>query len=215
VNLKKNLESVKKNITNQTLIIATKYVDSAEIYELYQLGIRDFGENRVADMLRKKIALNELPIRWHFIGHLQSNKVRQVINHIDVLHSLDSLKLAEQIQKERHGLIECFIEIKLTDEPNKTGILPSELHAFVQSIGKYDIIKIVGLMGMAEANGEASKIRQSFEFLRSLRDEIRDSHIPYAPCEFLSMGMSDDYLIAIKCGTTHLRLGSIIFRSEE
>jgi len=213
--LKENLNKVQQNLTNQTIVVATKYVDFPVIQELYDLGIRDVGENRVADMLRKQAALPHLPIKWHFIGHLQTNKVKSMINQIDCLHSLDSLKLAEAIQRNRHSKLDCFIEVKLTDEPNKTGITPLELLDFVNNLEHYDIINIIGLMGMAEANGTKSQVYQSFNRLRELRDLVRALHHPYSPCDFLSMGMSDDYQIAIQCGATHVRLGSILFRSEE
>ncbi len=215
MNLKSNLDFVKKTLTTQTLIVATKYVDYPVIQELFNLGVKDVGENRVQDMLRKKNALLNLPIRWHFIGHLQSNKVKSMINQIDCLHSLDSLKLAENIQNERKEKLDCFIEVKLTSEPNKTGVSPDLLCDFVKKLERYDIINIVGLMGMAEANGTETDTFDSFNRLRALRDEIRLLHLPYAPCEYLSMGMSDDYLIAIACGATHVRLGSILFRNEE
>lgn len=215
MNLQKNLEIVKKNLHGQIIIAATKYVDADVIRQLYDLGITEVGENRVQDFLQKKDKLHDLPIKWHFIGHLQTNKVRMMINQIDCLHSLDSLKLAQVIQQYRQTILPCFIEVKLTDEPNKTGIAAEDLIQFVQSLSQYDIISIVGLMGMAKANGTEEEVESSFKLLKKLREEVQSLNLPYAPCHSLSMGMSDDYQIAVKCDSTHLRLGSILFRNEE
>ncbi|PKL01556.1 MAG: YggS family pyridoxal phosphate-dependent enzyme [Tenericutes bacterium HGW-Tenericutes-1] len=213
--IQKNLDTIKPFLNGQTIIAATKYVEADKIKELYTLGIDNIGENRVQDFLRKFDLLTDLPIKWHFIGHLQTNKVKMMINKIDYLHSLDSLKLANAIQKERMTQLPCFIEVLLTNEPNKTGILPSEVFDFVQSLKQYDIISVVGLMGMAKANGSEAEVKKSFDQLRELRNEIANLNLPYAPCKWLSMGMSDDYQIAIECEATHLRLGSILFRNEE
>jgi PLP dependent protein len=215
MNLARNLEQVKSQLTTQTLIAATKYVDDGIMRELYHLGVVNMGENRVQDIIRKQEALKDLPIKWHFIGHLQTNKVALAINRIDCLHSLDSIRLAAEIQKTRVSPLDCFIEVKLTEEPNKTGVSPMELLEFVKQLPKYDIINIVGLMGMAEALGSIATIKKNFTLLHTLRDQVRLLGLRHAPCEWLSMGMSDDYKTAIECGTTHLRLGSILFRNEE
>ena len=210
-----NLNQIETHLLGQTIVAATKYVEAPTILELYACGIDNVGENRVQDFLRKYELLKEIPIKWHFIGHLQTNKVKMMINKIDYLHSLDSLKLANAIQKDRITILPCFIEVKLTDEPNKTGVLPSEVLHFVQSLKQYDIITVVGLMGMAKANGSKEEVKASFNLLRQLRDDIAKFNLTNAPCQWLSMGMSDDYQIAIECQATHLRLGSILFRSED
>lgn len=215
MNLKKNLEMITKNLHGQKIIAATKYVGSNVIHQLYDLGVTEVGENRVQDFIKKYDELENLPIKWHFIGHLQTNKVKMMINKIDYLHSLDSIKLAQVIQQYRQTLLPCFIEIKLTDEPNKTGIAPEDLIQFVQSLRQYDIISIVGLMGMAKAKGTKEEVASSFLHLKELRDIVQSLNLSYAPCHYLSMGMSDDYQIAIECESTHLRLGSILFRNEE
>ena len=215
MNLKNNLEKVKKLIQGQTIIAATKYVEDDVIRQLYHFGIQDMGENRVQDFLRKQEKLADLPIHWHFIGHLQTNKVKMVINKIDFLHSLDSEKLAIEIKRYRQEKLPCFVEVKLTDEPNKTGIQIDQVNEFIHSLSQYDIIQVVGLMGMAKANGTPEEVRNSFLSLKKLRDDIEKLKLPYAPCHYLSMGMSDDFQIALECQATHLRLGSILFRNEE
>ncbi|MFA5419653.1 MAG: alanine racemase, partial [Bacteroidales bacterium] len=138
MNLEKNLSEVKKNLTGQTIIAATKYVEADTIRSLFHLGISDMGENHVQALLQKQPLLSDLPIRWHFIGHLQTNKVKQVINQIDFLHSLDSLKLAAAIQKFRKTPLDCFIEINISHETAKTGMNPEELTNFVHELAKYD-----------------------------------------------------------------------------
>src|SRR5690606_3387861 len=126
----KNLDKIRPFLKGQTIVAATKYVEADEIKALYACGIENVGENRVQDFLRKYDILSDYPLKWHFIGHLQTNKVKMMINKIDYLHSLDSLKLANAIQKERIAQLPCFIEVLLTDEPNKTGILPSDVLDF-------------------------------------------------------------------------------------
>lgn len=215
MNIQKNLDRVNPHLKGQIIVAATKYVDAEEIKQLYACGVDNVGENRVQDFLRKYDLLKSLPLKWHFIGQLQTNKVKTMINKIDYLHSLDRLNLAKEIQKERRTPLQCFVEVKLTDEPNKSGVLPSELRDFVQSLKQYDIISVVGLMGMAKANGTIEEVQSSFSQLRDLRNEIAQLKLPYAPCQWLSMGMSDDYQMAIEFEATHLRLGSILFRNEE
>lgn len=215
MDIQSNLEKVKRSTHGQVIIAATKYVDDDVIRQLFHLGVKDMGENRVQDFIRKQEKLIDLPIRWHFIGHLQTNKVKMVINKIDYLHSLDSEKLAIAINQYRQYKLQCFVEVKLTDEPNKTGIEIDQLNDFIHSLAQYDIIQVVGLMGMAKANGATEEVKESFQTLKTLRDNIEKLNLPYAPCHYLSMGMSDDYQIAIECQSTHLRLGSILFRNEE
>ena len=215
MNIAKNLEQVRNATQGVILIAATKYVTSQEIRQLYAAGQLDCGENRAQDLLTKQAQLLDLNIRWHFIGHLQTNKVPGVINRIVSLHSLDSLKLAESIQKHRLGKLPCFVEVLTSDEVGKTGVLPEETVKFVENCAQYDTIEVVGLMTVAPNTADPSRLREAFETVRRLRDQITAKHWHHAPCTFLSMGMSSDYELAITCGATHVRLGSILFRNEE
>jgi hypothetical protein len=215
MSIQENLARIRPDLLHQTIVAATKYVGAAEIRTLYALGITDMGENHAQALLEKQETLKDLPIRWHFIGHLQTNKVKAVINCIDCLHSLDSLRLAEEITKYRHTPLDCFIEVHISAESTKTGILPTDLPNFIDSLAKYDTIRVIGLMGMAENTEDISRIRANFMTLAQLRKQIESRHLAYAPCHDLSMGMSHDYKIAIECGATYLRLGSILFRKEE
>lgn len=215
MNIRANVEKVQKEITSQTIVAATKYVTFPAIRELYDAGIRHVGENRVHDFLEKKAKLGDLDLTWHFIGVLQSNKVKQVINEIDYLHSLDRMSLANEIQKYRFQPLSCFVEVHITDETTKSGISPDAVIDFCINLAKCDKIVVVGLMGMAPLTKDEASIRNSFSLLQSLQKQILSLNLQHAPCQFLSMGMSNDYRIAIEYGATHLRLGSILFQEGE
>jgi hypothetical protein len=209
------LPDLLRSLETVTLVAATKYVDSSMIRTLYASGIRDVGENRVQDMLKKQSELTDLPLRWHFIGHLQTNKVATMINRIVCLHSLDSLKLAQAIQSHRQGILDCYVEVNVAGEGTKSGIAPEETRSFVESLANYDTIRVIGLMGMGPNEASDAQVRQAFSTLRQLRDDLANCGFSHAPCTFLSMGMSGDYLIAIQEGSTCVRLGSILYRNEE
>jgi pyridoxal phosphate enzyme (YggS family) len=215
VNLPQNLARVRSLIGDATLVAATKYVGADVIRELVSLGIRDIGENRADAFLAKFEALGDLPVTWHFIGHLQSNKAKGVVEKISFLHSLDGLHLAAEIQKWRTSPLSCFVEVNISGEASKNGISPEKAEDFVRELGKYDRINVVGLMGMAAAGADSLSVEESFRLLAHCRDDIRDLGLAHAPCRFLSMGMSEDFGIAVRCGATHVRLGSILFRNEE
>ncbi len=183
---------------HETIICASKYFSAEEIKHFYKLGYRDFGENRVNDFLAKKSLLRDLDVSWHFIGHLQTNKVKKVINEIDYLHTLDSLHLAEAIQTLRNTPLSCFIQLNLTEEPQKSGVLLSNLGHFMNEMKKYDKIKPVGFMTMGKLD-DTVETERVFILLDELANQY---HLP-----FKSMGMSDDYELAIKHHTTHLRIG--------
>lgn len=210
---KANLQRIQEEAEEQSIIAATKYVGVEDIMELVDLGIHHIGENRVEAFLEKYEVLHDLDITWHFIGHLQSKKVKKVINKIDYLHSLDSENLANEIQKHRSLPLRCFVEVNISDESSKYGLNPEEVIEFCENMKKYDKIQVVGLMGMAELTEDENIIEKQFQTLVSVRDTCRNTlgmELPY-----LSMGMSNDYKVAIRNGATHLRLGSILFRNED
>lgn len=199
------LHSVPNNIT---LVAATKYVDSNEIKKLHEAGINNYGENRVDAFLDKYNCLLEYQdIHWHFIGHLQRNKAKLVVNKIEYLHSLDSIKLAEEIEKYRTTPLNVFIEVSINLEESKNGVPYYEVEEFIKSLKKFSKINVVGLMMMTVKVSDDKD--NQFHKLAVLRDELEkklDISLPY-----LSMGMSDDYLLAIKEKATHIRLGRILF----
>ena len=209
--IRKDIKDFLNTIPNDvTVVAATKYIDSFEMKDLFNSGISDFGENRVDSFLEKYDQLNNLHIIWHFIGHLQTNKAKLVINKINYLHSLDSLKLAEIINKNRETPLNCFIEVSVNKEENKNGVHIDNLINFVEAILKFKNIKLVGFMMMAIKDSNEFSLEKQFSKLKELKDQMENKFqikIPY-----LSMGMSDDYNIAIKCGATHIRLGRILYK---
>lgn len=202
-------EFIKTIPSNVTLVAATKYVDVDDMNELFRVGITNFGENRTDSFLRKHSLLNNREITWHFIGHLQRNKALDVINKIDFLHSLDSLKLAKVIEDHCTHKLKCFIEVSINLEENKNGVPYYEVENFVKELQKFSKIELVGFMMMAVKASDEESLDSQFKKLRELRDEIEKKlniKIPY-----LSMGMSDDYKSAIQEGATHIRLGRILY----
>lgn len=203
--IKEFLNSLPNNIT---VVAASKYVGVNDMKILLESGIHDFGENRVDSFLSKYESLKDSRIKWHFIGHLQRNKAKQIINCIDCLHSLDSIDLAKIIDKERNTSLDTFIEVSVNGEENKNGVPLSKIDDFVKQILQYPNIHLVGLMMMSEQNSEISYDMQ-FRKLRILKEQLEDKYKISLP--YLSMGMSEDYLYAIKEGATHIRLGRILF----
>ena len=191
-----------------TLVAATKYIDSGDMRILYNDGIKNFGENRVDSFVKKYDELSDLiDITWHFIGHLQRNKAKEVINKIDYLHSLDSIELAKKINVLRESPLNVFIEVSINLEESKNGVPYYEVESFIKEIINLDKIKIKGLMMMAYK--DSINPESEFRKLTNLRDELEQKlniKLPY-----LSMGMSDDYEAAIKAGATHIRLGRILY----
>ena len=191
------LDSV-KDYPKATVICASKYLTAPMMDEIYHAGIRHFGENHAQALLDKQNKLTLPDICWHFIGHLQTNKVKQIINQIEYLHSLDRIKLAEAIQTYRILPLNCFIEVNLGEEDTKTGIHPSDLTNFIQALKKYDKINVVGLMAMGILD-DVSKTQTIFKTLVSLKETHQ--------LKYVSMGMTDDYLMALSLGSDFVRVG--------
>ena len=195
-----------------TLVAATKYGDIDDLKDLYSNGVSNFGENHVDAFLDKYAALKDLDIKWHFIGHLQRNKAHLVLDKIDYLHSLDSLELAKVINKYRVTPLNCFIEVSINLEENKNGVPYYEVKEFIEECLKYPNINIVGLMMMAVSQSSEESLHTQFRKLKELQLDLEKElniSLPY-----LSMGMSDDYKIAIAEGATHVRLGRVLFNQD-
>lgn len=207
--LRKDIKQFLKTIPeNVTLVAATKYISKEEIVSLYENGIKNYGENRVDSFLDKYEYLKGYSdIKWHFIGHLQRNKAKLVINKIHYLHSLDSLELAKLIDKERETPLDTFIEVSINLEESKNGVRYYEIKDFVKEVLKYQKVHLVGLMMMA-VKGSLNTDEQ-FHKLAEVRDELEKEFNIKLP--YLSMGMSDDYVSALKEGATHIRLGRILY----
>lgn len=210
INLEINEHREKSNISTQPNVIAvTKYVTIERAKEAYQAGIRHFGENRLEGFKEKKEALPKDAV-LHFIGSLQSRKVKDVINDVDYFHALDRMSLAKEINKRAEHTISCFLQVNVSGESSKHGISLDEVNAFIEEIKQFENIKIVGLMTMAPYTDDNAYIQSLFRKLRTKRDEIKKLNLEYAPCEELSMGMSNDYPIAIEEGATFVRIGTKI-----
>ncbi|AGC90852.1 alanine racemase [Mycobacteroides abscessus subsp. abscessus] len=208
INLEINEHREKSNISTQPNVIAvTKYVTIERAKEAYQAGIRHFGENRLEGFKEKKEALPKDAV-LHFIGSLQSRKVKDVINDVDYFHALDRMSLAKEINKRAEHTISCFLQVNVSGESSKHGISLDEVNAFIEEIKQFENIKIVGLMTMAPYTDDNAYIQSLFRKLRTKRDEIKKLNLEYAPCEELSMGMSNDYPIAIEEGATFVRIGT-------
>ena len=206
--IRKDIDEFIKSIPSEVkLVVASKYLSSSEIAFLASKNILNFGENRTDAFLKKKDELKNLKnIKWHFIGHLQTNKAKEVINEIDCLHSLDSVKLANMIEKYRKEPLDTFVEVSINLEENKNGVPYYKLSNFIREILPLKKIHLVGLMMMAEK--DSIDTQEQFHRLRTLRDDLEEEFNIKLP--YLSMGMSDDYKEAIKEKATHIRLGRIL-----
>ncbi|MBS1747842.1 MAG: YggS family pyridoxal phosphate-dependent enzyme [Bacteroidetes bacterium] len=220
-----NIEAYKKlleecNAKKVTLVAVSKTKPVADILALYNLGQRDFGENYVQELIEKE---KQLPkdIRWHFIGHLQSNKIKQIISFVHLIHGVDSYKLLKEINKQAEKLnilSNCLLQIHIAQEETKFGLDENELKTIIGLVNEADDemklkhINIAGLMGMASFTDNMAQVRNEFKYLKSLqkRYSTKQFHLP-----FLSMGMTADYTIAIEEGSNMIRVGSLIFGERE
>ena len=205
--LRKELE--KKQVS---LVAVSKTKPSTDILELYDLGHRDFGENYVQEMVSKA---GELPkdIRWHYIGHLQTNKVKLIAPFVQLIHAVDSLKLLEEINKqgEKCGrVIDCLLQVHIAQEETKFGLNEEELNVLIEQFADEPLfnIRIAGFMGMASFTDDMSKVRQEFQNLKRIFDRLTTNDFRLTT---LSMGMSSDYKIAIEEGSNMVRIGSLLF----
>lgn len=215
MSIKDQVEVVKeslKDYPNVNLIAATKYMDIDQTRELVLSGITSLGENRTDMFLEKYEALSDLNIDWHFFGVVQSRKIKDIVNKVNCLHSLDRYSLAVELNKRLEKPLDCFIQINISEEPNKQGIPASKLNTFVKQLANLENIRIVGLMCIAKLTFNKEEIRDEFMQMKKLQEQVEAMNLSYAPCHRLSMGMSNDYKIAIECGATDIRLGRIFLK---
>lgn len=195
------------------IIAVTKYVSVTRAKEALDAGILHIGENRADTSLQKWELLKGKGI-WHFIGTLQSRKVKEMIQIFDYVHSLDRLSLAQEIQKRTTKPIKCFIQVNVSGEQSKHGIRPNELLKFVNDLKQFSFIQIEGLMTMAPFFENKEETRPIFRKLKELQKDVQALGLSYAPCTELSMGMSNDYQIAIEEGATFIRIGTSLVGNE-
>ncbi len=213
INIKayKNL-SATCNEKNVTLVAVSKTKPASAILELYNLGQRDFGENYVQELIEKE---KQLPkdISWHFIGHLQTNKVKQIISFVHLIHGIDSLKLLKEINKQSekiNKITNCLLQVHIAQEETKFGLDENELNEIIQQCDSSSLknINVCGLMGMATNTDDENQIRKEFHYLKSLQTKLSTVNFQSS---ILSMGMTADYKIAIEEGSNMIRVGSLIF----
>lgn len=214
-----NLARIRESIGAQPvkIVAVTKYTGPEGIEEAFNCGVTEFGENRVQDLLRKR---EQLPaavsnkIHWHFIGHLQTNKVKQIVGQCALIHSIDSVGLAESVSKQatRGGVVQSvLLQVKIADDPGKFGFSEAELKRDFPLILAMPNLKVEGLMTITPLSEDPALWRKCFQGLRAVRDELEAAHGVELP--ELSMGMTNDWPEAINCGATMLRLGRAIFGS--
>ncbi|MDO7863492.1 YggS family pyridoxal phosphate-dependent enzyme [Brochothrix thermosphacta] len=196
--------------TNPQLVAVTKTVSSDVIEELYALGQRHFGENRADAISAKHDVLNERypDIAWHFIGSLQTRKVKDILPFVSYIHSLDRLSLAKEISKRADRVIDCFIEVNVSGEDSKHGLVPEDVVSFIEKLQEYQNINIIGLMTMAPFTSNDDELKNVFSNLKTIQEDVMKQNFEWAPCTELSMGMSNDYPIAISAGATFVRVGT-------
>lgn len=203
----------KANRQDQVNVIAvTKYVDVATTEALVKTGIQHIGENRVDKFLEKYQALNGYDITWHLIGSLQRRKVKDVINLVDYFHALDSVKLAQEIQKRAEHPIKCFLQVNISGEESKHGFAPDELDDVLAEIAQLDKIEIVGLMTMAPFEASQEELQDIFSKTHQLQKQLEKKQLKNMPFSELSMGMSRDFEVAIANGATYVRIGTSFFK---
>ena len=203
----------KANRQDQVNVIAvTKYVDVATTEALVKTGIQHIGENRVDKFLEKYQALKEYDLTWHLIGSLQRRKVKDVINLVDYFHALDSVKLAQEIQKRAERPIKCFLQVNISGEESKHGFAPDELDDVLAEIAQLDKIEIVGLMTMAPFEASQEELQDIFSKTHQLQKQLEKKQLKNMPFSELSMGMSRDFEVAIANGATYVRIGTSFFK---
>ena len=203
----------KANRRDQVNVIAvTKYVDVATTEALVKTGIQHIGENRVDKFLEKYQALKDYDLTWHLIGSLQRRKVKDVINLVDYFHALDSVKLAQEIQKRAEHPIKCFLQVNISGEESKHGFAPDELDDVLSEIAQLDKIEIVGLMTMAPFEASQEELQDIFSKTHQLQKQLEKKQLKNMPFSELSMGMSRDFEVAIANGATYVRIGTSFFK---
>lgn len=211
-NIAKSCE--KANRTNDVLLLAVSKTKPVEdLMEAYNAGIRDFGENYVQELC-DKIELMPKDIRWHMIGHLQRNKVKYIVDKVEMIHSVDSLRLAETISKEalKKGCeVKILIEVNVASEDTKFGVTCDNAVEIVSSIAKLPGIKVCGLMTSAPYVTNAEENRKFFQKLKQLSVDIKGQNIDNVNMDVLSMGMTNDYTVAVEEGASIVRVGTAIF----
>ena len=221
MSIAQNIQEIRKNIpANVSLVCVSKFHPENAILEAYNCGERIFGESRVQELLAKQTKL-PADIQWHFIGHLQSNKIKLILPTVSLIHGVDSSNLLKEINSralKAGRVVSCLLQVHIAREETKFGFSIEEIHQMISGIefGSLENVQINGLMGMATLTDDKEQIRAEFRTLRQLYDELKREYFQNNENFLeLSMGMSDDYQIAIDEGSTMVRIGSSIFGMRE
>lgn len=226
--LKKNIEAVLSKVkyaatvSNREskdigLIAVTKTVDVDTIKEAIDYGILHIGENKVQELVKKYDQIGKA-VKWHLIGHLQRNKVRHIIDKVDLIHSLDSYRLAKEIDKRAKNIdriVECLLQVNVSGEKTKYGVSPDEVDHILREISPLNNVQVVGLMTMAPHVEDKEKTRQYFRALKNIFDQVAEKDLPNVKMKYLSMGMSNDFEIAVEEGANFIRVGTSIFGERD
>lgn len=215
INTEKYQELINELKDKATLVAVSKTKPVEDIKALYELGQRDFGENYVQELTDKQPQLPN-DIRWHFIGHLQSNKVKYIAPFVYLIHGVDSLKLLQEINKQaakNNRVIDCLLQVHIAKEETKFGMDEAELNEASSQLANSAMnhVRVVGLMGMASFSEDINLVRSEFRYLKSLYDKLNQLSTTNHKLQTLSMGMSGDYKIAVEEGSNLVRIGSLIF----
>lgn len=214
---KGNYEQIKNELQAKavTLVAVSKTKPVEDILALYELGHRDFGENYVQELVDKEAQLPK-DIRWHFIGHLQSNKVKYIAPFVHLIHGVDSFKLLQEINKQaqkNNRIIDCLLQVYIAKEETKFGLDENELAELLKS--QLANVRICGLMGMASFSNNMELVRNEFRYLKALFDKHSKPPTSNPELQILSMGMSSDYKIAAEEGSNMVRIGSLLFGERQ
>ncbi|AOT68437.1 YggS family pyridoxal phosphate-dependent enzyme [Geosporobacter ferrireducens] len=197
------------------LIAVTKTIEPERINEAIANGITDIGENKVQEIMDKYTLVS--PINWHMIGHLQTNKVKYIIDKVKLIHSLDRISLAEEIQKRAERInraVDVLVQVNIGQEETKSGIEPDEVYDFVAALRPFSYIQVKGLMTVAPYKEDPEEVRPYFNTMKEVFERIRAKNLPGIEMKYLSMGMTNDYKVAIEEGANIIRVGTAIFGSR-
>ena len=219
LDVQQNIAAIRQHIpSGVTLICVSKFHTAETIMQAYDAGERDFGESRVQELLLKQQTL-PADIRWHFIGHLQTNKVRQIVPFVHMIHSVDSVRLLEVINREAEKIgrrVKVLLEVHVAKEDTKSGFMPEEITSLNTKLSTLNYIEICGIMGMATNTDDQTEWRRCFREIKSIGQQLLNhSELLNNSAPQISMGMSDDYLVAIEEGSTMVRIGSSIFGNRD
>jgi len=216
-NIKKVCEKIKKDPKEITLVAVTKTISEDIINESTKYGVTDIGENKVQEIIRKYDQINE-NVKWHLIGHLQTNKVKYIIDKVDLIHSVDSFKLAKEIDKRAKSInktMEILIQLNISLEETKFGVNENEILNLVKEISELENIKVLGLMTMAPYYQDPEDSRIIFKKLKEIFEQLKYNKYNNVEMKYLSMGMTSDYIVAIEEGANIIRVGTGIFGKRE